>query len=162
MNLQKFAAMLPPSVRDQVILKLFGLFQVPLIFYVRPKILEASENNCEVLIPLNRRTQNHLKCMYFGVLCTGADVAGGYLAMKAIVESGKKVQLIFKDFNARFLKRAQADVIFKCHQGIEMKSLVNLAIESGERVEKKISISAFCNSECVAEFELTLSLKLKS
>ena len=91
---------------------LFGLTRIPLIFYCRPKVVSISDTRLEVKIKLNRRTKNHLNSMYFGVLSVGADVTGGFLAMKFIRESQSEIALIFKDFHADFLKRAEGDVHF--------------------------------------------------
>ena len=55
--------------------------------------------------------------MYFGVLSVGADITGGFLAMKYIRASKSKISLIFKDFHADFLKRAEGDVHFLCSEG---------------------------------------------
>ena len=43
--------------------------------------------------------------MYFGVLSVGADVTGGFLAMKLIQASKSKIALIFKDFHADFFEK---------------------------------------------------------
>ena len=76
---------------------LFGLFRIPLILYCRPKVMSISNTRLEVKIKFNRRTKNHLNSMYFGVLSVGADVTGGFLAMKFIQESKSQISLIFKD-----------------------------------------------------------------
>jgi len=103
--------------------------------------------------------------MYFGVLAAGADCAAGLIAMETIRKSGKKIALIFKDMSASFLKRAEGDVHFYCDQGDEIRSLVERAIQTGERVEQSIKIIATVPSisdDVVAEFKLTLSLKEKT
>jgi len=64
--------------------------------------------------------------MYFGVLAVGADVTGGFLAMNYIQASKSKINLIFKDFHADFLKRAEDDVHFVCEDGIAIQNLVIL------------------------------------
>jgi acyl-coenzyme A thioesterase PaaI-like protein len=115
-----------------------------------------------VRIPLRRRTRNHLGSMYFGVLCAGADCAGGALAMSLIRRQREPISLVFKDFNAEFLKRAEGDVDFCCTQGTEITELVLLAATSGERVERQIEVIATVpalSNEPVARFKLTLSLK---
>lgn len=103
--------------------------------------------------------------MYFGVLATGADLAGGLVAMKEITESKKKVALSFKDFHAEFLKRAEGDTHFVCTQIPEIKKFVQEVITSGERMNFPVHIEAFCpdiGPGPVAKFILTLSLKLKN
>lgn len=153
------------TFRATVFLRTFGFFKIPLIFFVSPKVKELSKEHCRVTIPLNRRTKNHLGSMYFGVLCTGADIAGGLLAMRLIEEGGSKVGLVFKDFKAEFLKRPEADVDFYSADGAKCEALVNRAMSSTERVEELVEIVATCpkkfGAEPVAKFWLTISLKKK-
>lgn len=143
---------------------LFGLFKVPMIFYCRPKIVALDNDKVEIKIRLRRRTRNHLKSMYFGVLAVGADVAGGFIAYDQIKKSGKRVDLVFKDFKADFLKRPEAAVHFLCEDGAMIKGMIEETISSKERVSKEVTIKAFCptiSEEVVAEFSLGLSLKAR-
>ncbi|MDP6569840.1 MAG: DUF4442 domain-containing protein [Candidatus Marinimicrobia bacterium] len=145
-------------------LKLFGLLKIPLIYFCKPKIIRIDDSGLEVRIKLTRRTRNHLNSMYFGVLSVGADVTGGFLAMIRIRESKSPVALIFKDFKADFLKRAEGDVHFACNDGNGITDLVNKAVQTGERQSMPVHITATVPSvsdEPVAKFILTLSLKLK-
>ena len=89
---------IPKKYQDTMFVRLFGFMKVPMIYWVSPSIVLMDDEQCIVKIPLNRRTKNHLNSMYFGVLCTGADIAGGYVAMNEITNSKKKVALSFKDF----------------------------------------------------------------
>lgn len=156
---------IPKNLQDTVYVRLFGLLKVPLIFFVSPKVLSMNDEYCEIQIPLNRRTKNHLHSMYFGVLCTGADIAGGLVAMNEIDKSKKKIALSFKDFHAEFLKRAHGDVHFKCTQSKDIKKFVEEVIASRERMNFPVQIEATVPSRpedgVVAKFTLTLSLKLK-
>ena len=150
-------------MNETVRLRLWTLARIPLLFFLRPSVVEASERRCAVRIPLSRRSRNHLGSMYFAALCAGADLAGALLAMRRIEKSGRKVSLIFKDVQARFHKRAEADVLFVCADGEAIGSLVERAIASAEREELPVTIVATVpdklGEEPVAEFVLTLSLK---
>jgi acyl-coenzyme A thioesterase PaaI-like protein len=155
---------LPKKFQDTLFVRYFGLTKVPLIFFVSPSVITLDQDQCVVKIPLNRRTKNHLNSMYFGVLATGADLAGGLVAMKEIADSKRKVALSFKDFHADFLKRAEGDVHFVCTQIPEIKKFVASVIQTGERMNFPVYIEAIVpslGSEVVAKFTLTLSLKLK-
>lgn len=155
----------PQKIQNTMYVRFFGLTKVPMIFFVSPNVICLDDSKCIVEIPLNRRTKNHLKSMYFGVLATGADLAGGLVAMKEIAASKKKVALSFKDFHAEFLKRAEGDVHFICTQIPEIKAFVAEVIASGERMNFPINIEAVVPSispEPVAKFVLTLSLKVKN
>jgi acyl-coenzyme A thioesterase PaaI-like protein len=149
--------------KQTLALRTFSLFKIPLLFIISPTVVKLTEKECEVRIPLNRLTRNHLKSMYFGVLAMGADCAGGLIAMEAIQQSKKKVSLIFKDFKADFLKRAEADVHFICKDGIKIRDQVQETIRTHKRVNQTLSIIAttpkISGDEPVAKFELTLSLK---
>lgn len=156
---------IPKKIQDTLFVRLFGFTKVPLIFWVSPSVVKLDDSECIVKIPLNRRTKNHLNSMYFGVLATGADLAGGLVAMKEITESKKKVALSFKDFHAEFLKRAEGDVHFVCTEIPQVKKFVKDVIESGERMNFPVHIEAIVPSigpDPVANFILTLSLKLKN
>ena len=102
--------------------------------------------------------------MYFGVLSVGADVTSGFLAMKLIRSNSSSISIIFKDFHADFLRRAEGDVHFYCDEGLAMQALVLKAEETGERQNLPIHITATVPSisaDPVANFILTLSIKKK-
>ena len=141
---------------------LFGLFKVPMIFYCRPRLVSISEKSIEIKIKLKRRTKNHLNSMYFGALSVGADGTGGFLAMQSIRASGFNIALIFKDFHADFIKRAEGDVHFICNEAKAIRELVDNTEKSLERENLLVTIFAKVPSisdDIVAKFQLTLSLK---
>ena len=156
--------MISSLTKYNLYLKFFGLTKIPLLWFCRPKIIHLDEKSVEIKIPLKRRTKNHLGSMYFGALSVGADITGGFLAMICIQNSKRKVALIFKDFKADFLKRAEGDVHFRCNQGSDIIRLVEKTIDSGQRENMIVNIDAYVPSisdDIVANFELTLSLKEK-
>lgn len=153
------------KTRETLSLRLFGLTRIPLLFYVGVTVAELSPERMVVRIPLRRRTKNHLGSMYFGALCVGADCAPGAFAMYLIRQQPERISMVFKDFQAEFLKRAEGDVDFICDQGKEIAELVAQAAASGERVERQVEVIATVPSlsdEPVARFKLTLSLKKRA
>ena len=154
------------NLKETALLRAFAFAKIPLLNWLRPTVVEITEERCEIRLPLTRRTRNHLWSMYFGALCAGADMAGGYAAMRQIQQSGRKVSFVFKDFRADFRKRAEGDVHFSCEQGRELAALVKQAIDApGVRVEDSVEVIATVpmklGDEPVATFALTISLKLK-
>ena len=148
------------------LLFLFGLAKIPLIRFVRPRIVEFNENAIIVKIPLRRRNKNHLKSMYFGAFAIGADLAAGFLAFWLFQEQKLKASFAFKSFKSEFLRRAMFDVYFECHAGNAILKSVNEAQKSGERINKIVLVDAYCyeNGEKikVAEMEIEASIKVKS
>lgn len=145
-------------------LRYFGLTQVRMLWFISPELIHWTDEEVKIRVPLNRSTRNHLHCMYFGALACGADLAAGFHAFAEIRRTGKPISFIFKNMESRFLKRAEGDVVFQVKDGILIKDLVTKAIETGERVDLPVPVTATCpeklGDEPVAEFVLTLSLKL--
>lgn len=133
---QKLLDRVPPKVKHTVKLRTFGAFKIPVLFFLSPTVVEVNDYRCVVKIPLTRRSKNHLGSMYFAALAAGADCAGGLIAMNLVDEAascGKKISLVFKDFKADFLKRAEGDVLFTCEDGQAIRQMVERVAASGER-----------------------------
>ena len=142
------------------LLFLMGIFKIPLIGYVCPKLLEINDDSVKVKIRLRRKSRNHLNSMYFGALAVGADIAGGIHVFYYSEIMGKKISFAFKGMKADFIKRAESDVTFESNQGQVIKAGILESIEAGERVNKTILVTAFdSNNEVVATFEMISSLK---
>ena len=153
------------NIKETLLVRGFGLTKIPLILLVGPSVLEVNERRVVIKIPLTRLTRNHLKCMYFGALCVGADLAGGYLVFRQIRERRVPVSLIFKDFHADFSKRAEEDVHFTCEDGQSSLALLEKTLASGNREEMPVHVTAttpaLTGDEPIAKFQLTLSIKKK-
>lgn len=140
---------------------LLGLFKIPLIGYVRPKLLDVNENTVQVRIRLRRRTKNHLNSMYFGALAVGADIAGGIHVFYFSELAGKKVSFSFKSMKADFLKRAESHILFESKDGQIIKSAIEESSNTGERVNKTVFVNAInSTNDLVATFEMVVSVKV--
>lgn len=144
----------------------WGCLNVPMIAWLKPKVLEFGDDLVEIELPLRRRSKNHLKSMYFGALCAGADIASGMLAMHAISKDKLPVNLVFADLSAKFLKRAMGDTRFICRDGQKIKALVEETMRTGARVSGTVNVVATCpaisRDDEVAQFALTISIKRRS
>ncbi|HEU4520372.1 MAG TPA: DUF4442 domain-containing protein [Thermoanaerobaculia bacterium] len=144
--------------------RLWSLQNVFLLWLVRPKVVEISDQRCVIRIPLNWITRRRdIHAMYLGVLCMGGDVAAGLIAFDLVRRRKARVSFIFKDIRAEFLKRAEGAVHFTNDDGPLIQQLVDRALASGEREETTVRVTATVpdklGSEPVARFELTLSVK---
>jgi len=144
----------------------FGIFKIPLIGFVRPKLIELTEDKMVVKIRLRRKTRNHLGSMYFGALAIGADLAGAFQAFYVAEKMHRKMSIAFKNFEADFIKRPESDVFFVSEAGQEIKEIVEQSVNSKERITKNIKINAVINyhenPEIIAAFVLGLSVKDKT
>ena len=161
---QEFSMALSASVvRETAKVWAFGLTRIPLIAWLTPVVEEVSAQRCIVRIPLTWRSRNHLKAMYFGALCAGADCAAGLIVMNQISRSSKRIDFVFKDLKADFLKRGEDDVVFTCVQGEQLMELVRRAESTLDRVESTVKVVATVptrlGDEPIGVFHLTLSLR---
>lgn len=156
----------PNYFAENIFMQIFGLTKVPVLFFLQPRVIELSETTCVIKIPLNWRSKNHVNSMYFGALAAGADCAGGFMAMKIIYEQKLPVTIVFKDFHADFLRRAEGDVYFVCDDGRAVQEMMIQAVHSDERQNMEVDVIAYVPSDRpqdpVARFRLTLSAKKRT
>ena len=154
------------NFKETLFVRAFALAKVPLLAFTRPRVVRLNDEGSVLALPFVKVNKNHLNSMYFGALCMGAEASGGLIAMRLLrkLKNGKG-SLIFKDFNAKFLKRAEGETHFTCNDGQAIQDAVTRAAESFERIEIPVHITATVpkkfGDEPVAEFVLTLSLKVR-
>ena len=150
-------------IRETLALRFWAFAKIRLISYVKPRVVDLTDERCEIVVPLSWRTRNHLRSMYFGALCTGADAAAALAALRASQRTGGRIAVVFKDVRAEFFKRAEADVHFACDQSREILALIEKADASGERENLPVRVVAtvptLLGTDPVARFTLTLSVK---
>ena len=136
-----------------------------MIGYCRPRVVNVSDTEVVLSIPLNRRTRNHVGSMYIGAMTVGVDFVTGLTAMTSIKKSKKNIVLIFKDLKSSFIKRAEGETLFTCNYTKEIAAAVKKVVDSNERVNIEVPIIATVpekfGDEPVAEFIITLSMKEK-
>lgn len=147
------------------LINLFSIFKIPLLAFVSPRVVALTDDRSEVRVRLSYRSKNHLRVMYFGALAMGAELSVALMAVSEIQKSGMKIDFLFKDFNARFLKRAESHVHFICLEAAAVKALIDQARTSPDRLERTFKGFAAVPSkspEPVMEYELTLSVRNRS
>jgi hypothetical protein len=151
-------------LKETALLRLLGL-RIPMLLLIGPRVVELDDEGCAVRVPLTFLTKNHLiGAMYFGVLCAGADLAGGLPAAKLIFGRHRSMRLVFGELRAEFLKRADGDVLFRSRDGRRVAEAVRQAAETRERVTVPVEVVATVperyGDEPVARFAMSLSVKL--
>lgn len=144
------------------LLWLMGAIKIPMIAYIRPKLIKIDDEETIVRIKLKRRTKNHLSSMYFGALAVGADITAGLHAFYYAEKSGEKILFAFKSVQGDFLKRPMSDVTFISKEGEIVKKVFEQALKSKERINRKINVEAIdSDKEIVAKFVLEISVKVR-
>lgn len=149
---------------------LFAWFKIPLIGFCSPRIVDRDDKKVVLKVSLGYKTRNHLKAMYFGALAIGSELCIAMLAVQKIKEhmdaGGDRIDFLFKDYKANFLKRAEGDVHFVCEEVQTVMAQIEEAKTSEERINRTMKAYAVVPSidpqDRVAEFELTLSVKRRA
>ncbi|MCB0369928.1 MAG: hypothetical protein KDD45_10955 [Bdellovibrionales bacterium] len=142
-------------------IKASSLFRVPLLFFCRPKLLSI-QPTAKARIPLFWATRNHYGSMYFGALSMGAELSVALPLLEEIFLKNRKVNFLFKDFQAEFLKRADDDVIFEFQQVNELIKFIDECETQNTRLNKTFSGKAYSNStpdKIYMTYNITLSIK---
>ena len=152
------------NLKMTALINAYSALTIPLLAFVTPTVVELGESRSMVRIRLGMRSRNHLGVMYFGALSMGAELSIALRAIKAINDSGRKVDFIFKDFQADFLKRADGHTNFVCDEGAAVAALVAETVSDFERHTKTFTGFAFVpnkggEAEPVMKYKLTLSMK---
>lgn len=152
----------PPTLRRmQWMLFLLGRLKIPMIGFVRPRIMEMDDQKVIIRIRLRRRTRNHLGSMYFGALSVGADLAGAIHSV--YFTGGKGMSMAFKSMQAEFVKRAEGDVFFESKDGKLISQTIEESRQTRERVNRMVEVTAKnIKGELVAHFKMEISIKMKS
>lgn len=141
---------------------LLGLFKIPMVGYVRPRLETLNQERAVINIKLRRRTRNHLNSMYFGAMSIGADLAAGLHTYYFAGENQKRMSFVFKSVNAEFVRRAESQVSFISEDGVKIRKAIEVALASKERVNANVSVVAKdTEGETVAIFEMVISVKFK-
>jgi hypothetical protein len=141
---------------------LLGIFKIPMIGFVRPRLIYIDDKSVKVKIRLKRRTKNHLNSMYFGALAVGADIAAGIHVFYFSEALGKRVSFAFKSISGEFVQRAETETYFECIEGNRIKELILKAESSGERLNDTVEVKATNSmNEVVAIFEMGISVRVK-
>lgn len=142
---------------------IFTFLNIPLIFWLRPRVMEISNQRAVVMIKLNRRSRNHVHSMYFGAICTGVDLVPGLIALRLIKQANEKIVFVFKDFHAEFIHRAESDVYFICEEGHLIQAAIQQAIATQERQNVTLNVKTVVpdkfGDEPTGKFTITISLK---
>jgi len=148
------------QIRKQVFL--LGFFKIPMLWFVRPKVISIDAEQCVVKIRLRRRTKNHVRSMYFGAMAVGADLSAGLHTFYFAGKDQKRMHFVFKSMQCDFLKRAETDVRFISTEGSKIAEAVERARTSGERQNQEVMIEGRDeNNELVATFKMVVSAKFK-
>jgi hypothetical protein len=158
----RLVRLLPESLRYKTFFRT-GTSVVPMIRYLRPRLVELSPDQAVVRIDLSRRSKNAYNSLFIGAFMTGSDCVAGLFPMKYMFETGHRTIPIMKSATAEYYKRVNSYAHFTCTQGMQIYDLCNQVVASGQRLELPITVIVTApgeyGDEAVARITQVLSLK---
>lgn len=92
----------------------------------------------------------------------GAELSTALRLLQRLKNENLPLNFIFKDANFEFLKRAEGNVIFRVDEVEKVDALIEEALKTGERAERKIAGKAFLDTDpntSIMTYAITLTVK---
>ena len=127
------------------------------------KLIQLEPGQAAVQVKYKWLTQNPFGSMYFAVLSMAAEFSSGILCLANIYKSDPAISMLVVKMESHFYKKAVGVITFTCSDGDAIIDIVKTAKETGEGVtlvSKSTGVNQ--NSEVIAEFFITWSLKAKA
>jgi acyl-coenzyme A thioesterase PaaI-like protein len=142
--------LLPEPLRSQALFRI-GIATMPMMRYVRPKLVELSDERAVVRIDVSRRSRNGYHSLFLGALAAGGDCVAGLFPMNFMFETGHRTMPLVKSVSSEYYKRVNSYAHFTCTQGNELYQLCNEVVTSGERREIVVHVIVTAPAEFGAE-----------
>jgi len=154
--------LLPESMRLKALFRI-GTSVMPMMRYVRPKLVEYTPERMVVRIDVSRRSKNGFNSLFLGAFAAGGDCVAGAFPMKFMYETGHRTIPLVKSASSEYYKRVSTYALFTCTQGKELYEVCNEVVASGERrditVHVIVTAPAEFGDEPVARISQVMSIK---
>ncbi len=145
--------------KKNLLLRALSSRRVPLLFLCSPQIVELSENESVVKIPLQFTTKNHVGSMYFGALAMGAELSVALPVVFAVFEQRQPFNFLFTQFNCEFIKKAKEDIYFVFSNVTEQRTFMN-RLQPGESGTLLSDGAAYLASDYAARTSPVIKYKI--
>jgi hypothetical protein len=154
--------LLPESMRLKAFFYI-GISTMPMMRYVRPKLIEYTTERVVVRIDVSRRSKNGFNSLFLGAFAAGGDCVAGAFPMKFMYDTGHRTIPLVKSASSEYYKRVSTYALFTCTQGKELYEVCNEVVASGERrditVHVIVTAPAEFGDEPVARISQLMSIK---
>lgn len=142
---------------------LFLLKSMPAAFFSGVRMRSLNEEECMVSVPYTWSSRNPFRSTYFACLAMAGELSTGALAMLHVRDTEKKVSMLMLEMEAKFHKKAKDTTWFLSKDGRLIQAAVQYAVGKGQsQTCKAYTVGIDKEGNCVAEFWITWSFKLKS
>ena len=143
-------------------IQLLLLTQLPIAWLAGLKLFSYSEEACSISVKLGFLNKNPFKSMFWAVQGMAAELSTGLLCIDIIKKSKHNVSMLVVEQKAQFFKKAKGKIIFSCNQGMDIKDIIQKAIDTNKSQTIALSSSGIDElGDTVSTFEFVWSFKVK-
>lgn len=137
-------------------------WQLPSAYFCGVRTHVLNEQSCTVNVSLNRINQNPFGSLYFAVEAMAAELSTAALLLYQNEQNSTKISILIAENKCVFKQKAIGKINFSCHQGEQVKQIIQQAINSGESQKFWLqSEGKNENGETVAVMDFLWSIKPK-
>ena len=138
------------------------LWQLPSAYLCGVRTRFLNEKSCTVTVRLNRINQNPFGSLYFAVEAMAAELSTAALLLYQNEQNTTKISMLIAENKCVFKQKAIGKISFTCHQGDQVKQIMQQAIASGESQKFWLQTEGKNeNGETVALMDFLWSIKPK-
>ncbi|MBJ04456.1 MAG: thioesterase [Flavobacteriales bacterium] len=125
------------------------------------RVKKLSKKQSEVTVPYKYINKNPFNSMYFAVEAMAAELSTGALVL--LQSEGQNISTLVLKLDASYYKKATTKIKFICQDGSKVEKAINETLKTGLGTTCILNSKGFdLSNNCVAEFNITWSLKKRS
>jgi Domain of unknown function (DUF4442) len=143
--------------------RMFLLSKLPSAYFSGVRVKSLDENKCEVSVPFKWFSQNPFRSTYLACLSMAAEMSTGALALGHLYKRQPAISMLVVKTEGEYFKKAIDKTTFVCEDGLQIKKMIEEAVESGEgKIVRAKTIGKNKAGDLVAEFYITWSFKTRT
>jgi hypothetical protein len=107
-------------------------FKLPSAWWSGVRLHSLNESECIVKVKHSWINQNPFKSMFWAVQGMAAEMTTGAFLTREINLSGENISMLVSNNTAKFTKKATGKIRFVCNKGLEVKKLIQKAVDTGD------------------------------
>ena len=140
----------------------FMFFKLPSAWWSGVRLHSINEAECVVKLKHRWINQNPFRSIFWAVQGMAAEMTTGAFLMREINLSGKNISMLVSNNTAKFTKKATGRIRFVCNKGLEVKKLIQKAIDTGEAQTLWIDSTGYNEDDTiVSHFSFEWSVKTR-
>tara|TARA_B100001250_G_C19401254_1_gene614832 strand:- start:159 stop:644 length:486 start_codon:yes stop_codon:yes gene_type:complete len=140
---------------------LFSAWKLPLILITGVRVKQVTAEDVIVSVPYNYINKNPFNSMYFAVEAMAAELSTGILTI--LHTDGENISMLVSKLEAKYYKKAISRVHFVCNDGDKILKCIKEVIQTKKSKTCVLKSKGYdLNNICVAEFDITWSLKKRN